>query len=80
MTQATITTPWAGTGSELDPHRPKVFDDHPLQPGASWTDITAAAGGQGATYRVSAVLDQATLNAILADPSYGPGAVTVTNP
>jgi hypothetical protein len=75
-TKATLQTSWKGTGTIRDPYRPAIMDDHPA---LSWTDVTGAPGGHGATFQIHAVLTPTQLTAIQADPKYS-GAVLATAP
>jgi hypothetical protein len=72
MKTCTVLTGWKGTGTEADPYRPAVADDHrPL----SWVDQSGNAPNSG-PYTVQAVFDDATFLALTADPKYA-GKVTV---
>ncbi len=80
MIRARIVTPWKGTGTRADPYRPQVADDYAMQQ----TDVT----GQPVAniipapnaVTIEAIMPDATLAAIEADPNYGQGAVLWSEP
>jgi hypothetical protein len=77
MPQANVVTPWVGAGTAMNPYRPQLHDDYP---GLTWTDTTGLSAGQfalgGQTGSVNVQCSQATLDNIMANPTYA-GHVTV---
>lgn len=77
MTRAQIATQWVGTGTDQDPYRFKLLADYPTIAGSADVTLTPIANIAPIPNAlvVEAVMDDATLAAIEADPNYGPGAV-----
>lgn len=71
LTLAFVLTPWTGEGSDEQPNRPQLADDHPL---LSWQDVT----GQPAVnirpdpnlFQIKVTCTQDTLDKIETDPTY----------
>jgi len=68
--QATVITPWKGSGTLRDPYRPQLCDDHPVQWSGQGAPSDAAIKAGNATGTITIACTAATLTAIQADPNY----------
>lgn len=71
MIRARVETPYAGTGTQVDPYRPRLLDEYPVQ---SCVDLTGQPSAELVPnpnlYVVEVTCDEATLAAIQADSRY----------
>jgi hypothetical protein len=81
MILAQILTAWTGSGSEDDPHRPQLADDHPL---ISCCDVTVTVAAHIVpspnALVVQCQVDDYVMTQIEADANYGPAAVVWSEP
>jgi|GEM_PF-6795603 len=61
-----LSSPWAGNGTKATPYHPKFLDDYPATLAAHNITGTPPVG----SCQLDADLDQATYNAVMADPNY----------
>ena len=71
MIRAEIITPWAGSGAEQDPNRPRLFSDHVV---SKWEDVTGQSSAnippESNMYIVLAECEESVMAQIETDNAY----------
>jgi len=80
MIRARLVIPWKGTGKLADPYRPRIVDDYPMQQQDVTAQPVASIIPGPNLLTIEAIMPDATLADIEADPNYGPGAVLWSEP